>query len=227
MIAAATSRPPLSVGTPRRWGVFLLGLLCLIPGIGLMIAARLGVGSWQALETGLMARTGASFGVVALVESVVVLGLAWAWLRQPPWIATAVLAVAGIGINGVLAVLAVPTGIAERLLFFTLGTGLVAVGVAFYLAAELGASAQDSLFVGIYTRYGIRPGRVRFVLDAALVGAGAMLGGQVGAGTVAATLLIPLLIEPALLIGHRLAATEPPQALRGRGRRGLKIAWRL
>ena len=90
---------------------------------------------------------------------------------------------------------------------------LIAVGVAFYLAADLGASAQDALFVGFYERYGVRPGVVRFGLDFLLVVSGMALGGQFGIGTFVATLGIPLLIEPAMRVGFRLARTDPPAAL--------------
>jgi uncharacterized membrane protein YczE len=124
-----------------------------------------------------------------------------------------VLAFAGIGIGGLLAVLATPDALAGRVALLTVGSVLVAIGVAFYLAADLGASAQDSVFVGLYRRYLVRPGAVRFGLDATLVALGATLGGQLGAGTVAVTVLVPALIEPALRLGHRLADTPPPAAL--------------
>jgi uncharacterized membrane protein YczE len=204
---------PPAVGTPRRWAVFLVGLACLVWGIALSVTAELGVGSWQVLETGLVEATGAGYGAVVLAESVAAIALAWLWLGQRPWIATGVLAFAGIGIGGLLAVLATPDALAGRVALLTVGSVLVAIGVAFYLAADLGASAQDSVFVGLYRRYLVRPGAVRFGLDATLVALGATLGGQLGAGTVAVTVLVPALIEPALRLGHRLADTPPPAAL--------------
>ena len=161
-----------------------------------------------------MATTGAGFGLVAFGESVVALLLAWIWLGQPPWIATAVLGVAGVPVGVLLDVLDTPGSLVGQTLLLALGAALIAVGVAFYLAAELGASAQDALFVGFYRRYGVRPGVVRFGLDAGLVVAGAALGGQFGAGTFAVTLAVPLMIEPALRVGHRLADTPLPEALR-------------
>ena len=201
-------------GSPRRWAVFGAGIGCLLAGIGLAITSELGVGSWQVFETGMVETTGASFGVVVLAEALVALTLAWVWLGQRPWIATAVLACGGVGIGALLEVLDTPDALVGRALMLATGMVLIAVGVAFYLAAELGASAQDALFVGIYKRYGIRPGVVRFGLDGSLVVAGAALGGQLGAGTVAVTFLVPVLIEPALRLGHGLAGTPVPAALR-------------
>ena len=204
--------PPV-VGTPRRWGVFAVGVACLISGIALSVTADLGVGSWQVLETGLVETTGLSYGAVVLAESLVAITLAWWWLGQRPWFATVLLAFGGVGIGAMLAVLDTPDAMAGRVVFLGAGMTLIAVGVAFYLASDLGASAQDALFVGLYRKYAIRPGVVRFGLDGSLVVLGAVLGGQFGAGTVAVTIVVPVLIEPALRAGHRLAATPLPVAL--------------
>jgi uncharacterized membrane protein YczE len=207
-------RPGLSpFGSSRRWLVFVVGLACLLGGISLAITSELGVGSWQVFETGLVETTGASYGVVVLAEALAALTLAWVWLGERPWIATGVLAGGGVVIGALLAVLDTPDGLLGRILLLSAGMVLLAVGVAFYLAAELGASAQDALFVGLYKRYGIRPGVVRFALDGSLVVIGALLGGQIGAGTVAITFLVPLMIEPALRLGYSLAGTPVPAAL--------------
>lgn len=200
-------------GTARRWAVFMVGLTCLIPGIALTITAELGVGSWQVFETGLVEATGASFGVVVLAEALVALTIAWSWLGERPWIATGVLAFGGVGIGAVLDVLDTPGSLWGRSVMLAVGIGLLAVGAAFYLASDLGASAQDALFVGFYRKYGVRPAAVRLTLDVSLMVAGFVLGGQAGAGTVAVTLAVPALIEPALRIGHRLADTPVPAAL--------------
>lgn len=191
----------------------MVGALCLIAGIGLSITADLGVGSWQVLETGLVETTGASYGLVVIVESTVAIALAWFWLGQRPWIATVLFAFGGVGIGAVLAALVTPEALGIRLVFLAVGMVLISVGVAFYLASDLGASAQDSLFVGLYRKYAIRPGVARFALDGSLVALGALLGGQFGAGTIAVTLVVPVLIEPALRVGHRLADTPLPVAL--------------
>lgn len=204
---------PPAIGTPRRWAVFVLGATLLISGIGLSITADLGVGSWQVLETGLVEATGLSYGMVVVLEATVAVALAWVWLGQRPWIATLVFAFGGVGIGAILAVLDTPDAMWARILLLAVGMTLLAVGVAFYLASDLGASAQDALFVGVYKKYAIRPGVVRFALDGSLVVVGALLGGQFGAGTIAVTIVVPLLVEPALRVGHRLAATPMPAAL--------------
>lgn len=212
-VPSVSNLPDQPFGTPRRWGVFSVGIACLLTGISLAITAELGVGSWQVFETGLVEATGLGFGTVVLGEALVALALAWFWLGERPWIATVVLAFGGVGIGALLEVLATPELLAGRVAMLAAGSALIAVGVAFYLAADLGPSAQDALFVGIYRRYEVRPAIVRFALDASLVAGGFLLGGQLGAGTVAMTILVPVLIEPSLRLGHRLAGTTVPAAL--------------
>jgi len=212
-VPVVSSLPDQPFGTPRRWGVFVAGVACLLTGISLAITAELGVGSWQVFETGLVEATGLGFGVVVLGEALAALALAWFWLGERPWIATLVLAFGGVFIGVLLDVLSTPDLLAARIALLGVGAALIAVGVAFYLAADLGPSAQDALFVGIYRRYEVRPAVVRFALDGSLVVGGFLLGGQLGAGTVAMTVLVPALIEPALRVGHRLADTPVPAAL--------------
>ena len=201
---------PLQWGSPRRWAVFLVGVTLLGTGVALSIAAEVGVGSWQVLETGLVESTGARFGVVVVVESLVALTLAWVWLRQPPGIATVLIAFAlGPLIDVLLGVLPQTDALGWSVAQFTVGTVLIGTGVGFYVAAELGPSAQDALFVGFYRRYPVRPRTVRLGLDLLLVAGGFALGGQLGIGTVVVTLGLPLVVEPALKVGHRMAGTDP------------------
>src|SRR5690606_36598574 len=120
-----------------RWGVIVLGVVFLISGIALSITADLGVGSWQVLETGLVETTGFGYGAVVLVEATVAIALAWIWLGQRPWIATAVFAFGGVGIGAMLGLLSTPDAMVGRLAFLAVGMVLLAVGVAFYLASDL------------------------------------------------------------------------------------------
>ena len=206
--------PASRFGDPRRWATFAVGLVCLFAGIGLSITAELGVGSWQVFETGLVELTGQPFGVVVLVEAAVVLAIAWRFLGQRPWIATVILGFGGVLIGAVLSLLDTPDALLGRSAMLAAGIGLIALGVAFYLASDLGASAQDALFVGLYETFGWRPGVVRFGLDASLVLTGALIGGQIGVGTIVMTVGVPVLIEPALRLGHRLAGTPLPESMR-------------
>ncbi len=212
-LAAVTSAPGRSgLGTPRQYAVLLGGAVLLALGVALTLLADLGVGSWQVFETGIMAATGATFAVVAVVESLLVLVVAWAWLAQRPGPATVLFALAvGPLVGWLLDVVpgvttAVPAG--PQLV---VGMVLIGIGVGFYVGAGLGASAQDSLFVGLITRFRLRPRDARLLTDGALVVAGWLLGGQVGVGTVLLTIGLPLVVEPGMRAGARLAG-QPVEA---------------
>lgn len=197
----------------RRWAVLLLGAGLVAAGVAATIVAGLGVGSWQVFETGIIAQTGASFGVVAVTESVLVLLFAWVWLGQRPGAATALFAfVVGPVVGLLLDWWVTPSTLLGSVAVFVAGATVLGAGVGFYVAAGLGASAQDALFVGLFSRFRIRPAVARFVTDASLVLVGWILGGQVGAGTVLITFGLPVVIEPALRTGAGLAGMPVPGA---------------
>lgn len=195
----------------RAWAVLCGGALLVSTGVALTIAAGLGVGSWQVFETGVMATTGAPFAVVAVVESLVATLVAWWWLDQRPGPATALFVVAvGPVIGGLLAVLPEPQGLATSLASLAVGMATLGLGVGFYVGAGLGASPQDSMFVGIFRRWAIRPRDARLGTDVSLVVVGWLLGGQVGAGTLLITFGLPLVVEPGMRLGAALAGRPDP-----------------
>ena len=161
----------------------------------------------------------------AVVESVVVLLLAWVALGIRPGPATILLAVGGGPvIDGLLTVLPTPSGWPGALAMLVVGSAMIGVGISLYVPAELGPSAQDSLFVGLYRRLGIRPGTAKFVTDAILVAVGWVLGGQVGVGTIIVTLAVPVAIDRMMPVGHRLAGTPVPGGLTFAEADGLLVA---
>ncbi|MBY5162686.1 YczE/YyaS/YitT family protein [Salsipaludibacter albus] len=210
--AATAPLPALA----RRWAVLSVGITFLVTGVAASINAGIGVASWQVFETGLAAVTGAPLGWVLLVESVAVLLLAWLALGIRPGPATVLLALAGgPAIDLLTDLIPHPTGFGPALAMLVVSSTMIGVGIGLYVPAELGPSAQDSLFVGLYRRLGIRPGVAKFTTDVVLVVAGWLLGGQVGVGTVVVTVLIPPLIELVMPWGHRLAGTVGPDVAEG------------
>lgn len=190
----------------------VIGAPVLFVGVALTIHSGLGPGSWQVFELGLAAASGWPLGTVMVVESVVAVLLAWWLLWQPPGPMTVVMAfTGGPAIQWLLGVLPAVAGPPAQVVTALVGIGVLAGGLSLYLAAELGASAQDSLFVGVYRRWRLRPGNVRFVMDASLVALGWLLGGLVGVGTLLITFGIPPIIDALLpWFQARLGTSEPP-----------------
>lgn len=211
-MSSSTTRSRWS-GLARRWLVLSVGVTLLLTGVAATINAGIGVSSWQVFETGLAATTGLPLGWVLVLESVAVLLIAWLALGIRPGPATVLLALAGgPAIDGLMAILPTPVGWPGSLAMLVVGSALIGVGISLYVPAELGPSAQDSLFVGLYRRLGIRPGIAKFGTDVALVAVGWVLGGQVGVGTVIVTVAVPPMIDRLMPVGHRLAATPIPVA---------------
>ena len=207
--ASKIVRPDL--GTPRRWAVFAVGVVSLALGVVLTIVAGIGVGSWQLLETGLVAATGADLGLVILLESLAAVALAWLLFRQEPGPGTLIIAaLVGPMVGALVDIIPEPTTFAGTAVMYTVGLVLLGLGVGLYVASDLGASAQDLLFVGFYRRVRVRPGVARFTLDATLVAAGWSLGGQIGVGTILLTFGLPPLVELSLQLGERLSGSQLP-----------------
>lgn len=203
----ATVRGPWSL--VRRWTVFTVGALLLSVGVATGVSAGRGVASWQVFETGVVAAMEVPFAAVAVIESALVVLIAWRWLGQRPGPATLVFVVAvGPLVGTLLGALSEPRSTTAAWSLFTFGAISLTVGIGLYIGAGLGASPQDGLFVGITKRYGISEGWSRFLTDAMLVTAGWRLGGQVGIGTVVLTLIVPLFVGPSLQLGRRLAGVS-------------------
>ncbi len=196
-------------GLGRRWLVLVVGMSALVTGVAMTIASDLGPGSWQVLEVALSEVFGVNLGTVIVIESLLALALAWGWLGQRPGPATVVLGLlGGPAIDLLLDWLPVPGSTGASVAMMLAGSLLVAFGIGLYVPAELGPSAQDSLFVGLYRRFDMRPGTAKFGSDFVIIAIGWLLGGPVGIGTVIVTFTVPPLVNVLLPIGHRLAGTS-------------------
>lgn len=211
-----TTSPIMATPAPthrlvRRWATFLAGATLLLSGVAATIVSGIGAGSWQAFETGLVAATGAPLGTVLVVESLVALALAWLLFRQPPGPATLILALAGGPVIDLLVdVLPNPASFGAGVVWSLVGSVLIGLGVGMYVPADLGPTAQDALFVGLYRRLRWRPGVAKFALDLLLVLAGWLLGGQVGLGTVLVTIVVPPIVDTTMPRCRQLARTAGP-----------------
>jgi uncharacterized membrane protein YczE len=179
-------------------GLVLFGL-----SVALMVAARLGLDPWDVLHQGLASRTGLPFGWIVNGAAVLVL-LLWIPLRQRPGIGTiSNVIVVGLVIDAALPLLHQPQSTVVRAAF--LAAGILANGVAtgLYIGAGLGPGPRDGLMTGLAARgHPIRV--VRTCIELAVLGAGWLLGGTVGIGTLLyavsigplAHYLIPKLTHP-------------------------------
>jgi uncharacterized membrane protein YczE len=83
-----------------------------------------------------------------------------------------------------------PDSYAVSVVMVIIGILVIGLGSAFYIPSNLGPGPRDGLMTGLHYRTGIPIGRVRFVIEAAFLLAGWLLGGSVGLGTVLVTVLV-------------------------------------
>lgn len=193
-------RVQLRCRLPRlAFGLVLFGI-----GLALMVRAELGLAPWEVFHQGITRHTGIPIGTVGILTGIVVL-LGWIPLRERIGLGT-VLNVMVIGVVIDLTLLAHPTVEHAVARWTLLGGGLLLVGLGsgFYIGAGLGPGPRDGLMTGL-SRRGLGLGRVRTTIELLMLGAGWLLGGTVGVGTVAfsfgigplVALFLPLLaVEP-------------------------------
>jgi uncharacterized membrane protein YczE len=183
-----------------------VGLVLYGVALALMVRASIGLAPWDVLSTGIVAKTGLSYGVVVVLTSVLVL-LAWIPLRQRVRLGTvANTLVIGPVADVVLRVLPEQTEWWAQGLAFALGLALLAVASGLYISADHGPGPRDGLMLGLHRRLGWRIGVARTAIELTVLAIGWLLGGQVGVGTA---------LE-ALLIGPMVAVTIPFFARRPR-----------
>jgi uncharacterized membrane protein YczE len=169
----------------RRAGQLALGLGLFAVSMAMLVHAGLGAMPWDVLTLGIRRHTGASFGVITLATSLVVL-ICWWPLRQRPGIGTlANVAVIGVLVDPVLAVLQLlpPLALGWRVAMLLSGIALNAVATAAYIGARLGPGPRDGLMTGLVARTGWSVRLVKTTIEVGVVAVGWLLGGTVGVGT--------------------------------------------
>ncbi len=185
---------------PRRFGQLALGLFLYGIALAMMVRAAIGVSPWDVLTQGVDRQTGLGFGLITVIVGALVL-LLWIPLRQRPGIGTvANVLLIGPSVEVGLAILPSQTEAFAQGLLFAGGLALLAVATGLYIGAGFGPGPRDGLMTGIHRRTGWPIWVGRSMVELTVLGAGWILGGNVGIGTVAF----------ALLIGPMVNVTLPP-----------------
>lgn len=186
------------------FGLFLFGF-----GLGLMVVADLGLPAWEVLHQGIARNTPLRIGQAGIAVGFLVL-IAWIPLRERPGPGTVANALlVGLFIDLTIAVMPEVTAPVWRWTLTFGGIVVVGLGSGFYIGAGLGPGPRDGLMTGI-ARRGPSLRLTRTLIEGSALAGGWLLGGTVGAGTIAFTLMIGPLVQfflPRLDIGGRLPGT--------------------
>ena len=159
-------------------------------GESCIVAAQLGNSPWTVFAQGVAKHTPLGIGSATIVLSLGVLAL-WIPLRQAPGLGTVLNAIViGVAIAVMLPLLPDDRSTAAAWGLLGGGIALVATGSGFYLGARLGPGPRDGLMTGLSRRTGRSLRLVRTGIEGSAMIAGFLLGGQVGAGTVAFAALV-------------------------------------
>jgi uncharacterized membrane protein YczE len=205
------------VGVPRRLTQLLIGLALYGVSLALVLRAGLGLAPWDVLHQGLAERTGTTVGQMVILLSFVVL-LLWVPLRERPGFGTVANALlVGVFVDLTMLVLDDAGSWPMRVALLVSGVLLNGLATALYIGASLGSGPRDGLMTGLVRRTGRSVRLVRTVLEVTVLGAGWLLGGTVGIGTLVyavaigpiAHALLPLVtIEPTPRRGGAVGGEE-------------------
>ena len=177
-----------------RLSRLLPGLVLFGVGLALSIEADLGTNPWTVFHTGAADRLGISIGTMVIATGLILV-LSFSPLREPMGLGT-VLNVLVIGpvIDIVLAVIPDLTSLPVRLA--ALGVAPICIGLAsgLYIGAGLGPGPRDGIMTAIERR-GVKVSIARTIVELTALGAGVLLGGKAGFGTLYMALTVGFWVQ--------------------------------
>jgi uncharacterized membrane protein YczE len=177
----------------KRFPQSIAGQAVFATGLVMMLAAGVGLPSWEILHQGLSKQLGIQIGTAAQLSGIFVL-LLWVPLRQRPGLGTlSNIVVIGWVMNVEIALLAlagVPPAAeiaAQPLLAGVLaivGTAIVGIGSGIYIGSGNGPGPRDGLMTGLHHRTGQPIWKMRTAIEVVVGILGIVLGGTFGFGTI-------------------------------------------
>lgn len=179
----------------RRITQLLIGLALYGLSLAIFIRAGLGLDPWDVFHQGVAAKIGWSIGTVVVVVSFLVL-LLWIPLRQMPGFGTLANAIlVGVFADVGLALIPAISHLGGQVAMLAGAVVLNGIASACYIGARLGPGARDGLMTGLARRTGWSVRLSRTLIEVVVLGAGWLLGGSVGVGTVVYALAIGPVVQ--------------------------------
>ena len=175
---------------PKTFFYLMLGNWLYGTGEAILIKADIGQSPGTVLAQGIQNITGDTIGWTSFYISIGVMFL-WIPLKNKVGIGTVLnIIFVSVAIDVMMPFFPSPDSYAVSVVMVIIGILVIGLGSAFYIPSNLGPVPRDGLMTGLHYRTGIPIGRVRFVIEAAFLLAGWLLGGSVGLGTVLVTVLV-------------------------------------
>lgn len=152
-----------------------------------MLVANVGVGPWDVLHQGLANISGISIGIIMVLVGVLILGASVAVLKVKPGFGTLLnMVMVGVWVDVWINSGIIPHGqqLLDGTIIYVIGLLVTSAGTGLYLSAGLGAGPRDGFTLGLSRVTGIQVRTARTLLELSALGAGWLMGGQIGLGTV-------------------------------------------
>lgn len=168
--------------------VTLIGLMLCGVGIALFIYANLGVDPASVFQLGLSKVIKISYGSASALMNVVIIAIVF-FVDKSYINISSLLAIFFIGytadiVTSIITTLNLGNSIVTSIIFIVIGQFIMCVGVATYIAANLGVGAVDMVSELISNKSKIEYRKVRITVDVLFVLVGFILGGKFGVGTI-------------------------------------------
>ena len=177
----------------------LLAIVMVGTGISMMVAAQLGVAPADVFSTGGAKQLNIGVGTMGWISGALFTLLAIAVRRPPTWGTLIGTVLVGQVVNIVLPLMPEPSVMAWRVVMMITGMALLYFAISIGVATTLGTGPMELLMLGLNDK-GLSMQVGRWGIEAVVVTAGILLGGQIGVGTI-------LFV---ILTGPILARTLPP-----------------
>jgi uncharacterized membrane protein YczE len=199
--------PLVPRSTVRQFVLLITGCLVLGTGVAMLLTADLGSDGFSTLVNGTAISSGLSFFVANLAISAFFLLIAAA-RRLWPGIGTLVqILIVGLTTDRLLPVLNTPDTVVGQAVLLTAAFPVLAVGIAAYLGAQLGAGPIEAAALAWDP-----PVRFKWSYSVAQ-GGGALIGWLLGATIGAGTIAVILLLGPAVDLAARLLHLDVRQRM--------------
>ncbi|MBM7664693.1 putative membrane protein YczE [Solibacillus kalamii] len=187
-----------------QWGSFFVGMMIMALGITMTIKGNVvGTAPWDVFHIGLYKQIGLTIGSWSILTGLTIIIGTSIYLKRIPKLATFLnMLFIGSFIDLFNWLLPETSIFILELTYFTAGFFVMSIGCALYIAASLGEGPRDTIMMIIASKgYSVKTGRL--VMEVFATGAGWLLGGPVGFGTVILALGTGYVIQPSLFFFKR------------------------
>ena len=180
-----------------RFLSLLSGSLLYAIGVVLTIRANVGYSPWEVFHVGLSLTTGISLGIITIIVGTVIVIFVTVVGEKLGFGSILSVLFTGFGIDLLffLNVIPIAPNYATGMVMMIAGLFVISFGTFFYIRSAFSAGPRDNLMIIIKRKTKFPIGVCRVIVEFLVTGAGWLLGGMVGIGTIVSVVAIGFCIQ--------------------------------